>query len=185
MIKIAPLLIFAVLIVGCSETKRYSEKSKEVESLRMELDRLKKTQAERQSEAQIQTFLTFQENDAEEAMNFYVGLFENSKITDVRRYGKEGPAKEGSIFVARFELNGSSFACSDSYIKHAWNFTPGVSVWVECKSNDEIENYLEKLSEDGNILMPLDNYGFSTKFAFVEDRFGVSWQLNLEGDGTR
>jgi len=119
---------------------------------------------------QISTFLTFQENNAEEAMNFYVGLFENSKIIDVQRYGKDGPAKEGTIMVARFELNGSQFACSDSYIKHEWTFTPGVSNFVECKSDDEIENFFAKLSENGKVMMPLNNYGFSQKFGFVEDR---------------
>jgi len=129
---------------------------------------------------QITTFLTFQENNAEEAMNFYVGLFENSKIIDVKRYGKDGPAKEGTIMVAKFELNGSQFACSDSYIKHNWTFTPGVSNWIECESDGEIENLFAKLSENGKVMMPLDDYGFSLKFAFVEDRFGISWQLNLQ-----
>ena len=124
--------------------------------------------------------MTFQNQDAEEAMNFYVSLFENSKITHVQKYGKEGPAKEGTIMFATFELNGSSFACGDSYIKHEWNFTPGVSVFVECKSDEELQNLFTKLSENGKVYMPLGNYGFSTKFGFVEDRFGVSWQLNLE-----
>lgn len=180
--KIAPLLIFTLLVFSCSDTKQYNGDSNELSALRMELDSLKKNQAEKLNETQnqISTFLTFQENNAEEAMNFYVGLFDNSKIIDVQRHGKDGPAKEGTIFVATFELNGSAFACSDSYIKHEWDFTPGVSIWVECKSDDEIENYLQKLSEDGKVLMPLGNYGFSSKFAFVEDRFGVSWQLNLK-----
>ncbi|MEL6557493.1 MAG: VOC family protein [Bacteroidota bacterium] len=128
----------------------------------------------------IATFLTFQENNAEEAMNFYVSLFENSKILDVQKHGNDGPAKEGSIFVATFELNGNRFMCSDSYIKHEWDFTPGVSVWVDCKTDDEIETLSAKLSEGGSVLMPIGNYGFSTKFTFIEDRFGVSWQLNLQ-----
>ena len=113
-------------------------------------------------------------------MNFYVALFENSRIIDIQRYGKDGPAKEGTIMMATFELNGSLFACSDSFIKHEWDFTPGVSIFVECKSETEIKKYLEKLSEGGSILMPLDNYGWSSKFAFVVDKFGVSWQLNLD-----
>jgi len=128
----------------------------------------------------IATFLTFQNNDAEEAMNFYVGLFENSRIIDVQKYGKEGPAPEGSIMVATFELNGNRFKCSDSFVKHEWDFTPGVSIWVDCKSDEEIEGLYAQLSENGKALMPLGNYGFSTKFAFIEDRFGVSWQINLK-----
>ncbi|GAB3532985.1 VOC family protein [Pontibacter brevis] len=128
---------------------------------------------------QVSTFLTFQENDAEQAMNFYVELFENSKVIDIQRYGKDGPAKEGTIMKATFELKGSQFICSDSYVQHEWTFTPAVSNWVECETVKELETLFEKLSEDGKVMMPLGNYGFSQKFGFVEDRFGVSWQLNL------
>ena len=63
---------------------------------------------------QITTFQTFQHNNAELAMNFYVELFDNSKITDIQRYGKDGPGKEGTIMRATFELNGIQFICSDS-----------------------------------------------------------------------
>ncbi|MEO1258694.1 MAG: VOC family protein [Bacteroidota bacterium] len=128
---------------------------------------------------QITTFLTFQENNAEEAMNFYIELFENSEVIDIQRYGKDGPAKEGSVFLARFQLNGKEFLCSDSYITHEWTFTPAVSMFVDCHSVSELERLFEKLSENGAVMMPLDNYGFSQKFGFVEDRFGISWQLNL------
>ena len=129
---------------------------------------------------QITTFLTFQENNAEEAMNFYVALFDNSEILEIKRYGKEGPAKEGTIMVATFKLNGKEFICSDSYVKHEWTFTPGVSMFVDCKTENELEKFFKKLSEDGKVFMPLDNYGFSRKFSWVEDKFGISWQLNLQ-----
>ena len=128
---------------------------------------------------QIATFLTFQNNDAEEAMNFYVGLFDNSEVGEVQRYGKDGPAKEGTVMVAYFRLNGHEFMCSDSPIKHAWDFTPGVSIFVECRSEEELERLFKTLSEGGKVLMPLNNYGFSERFGFLEDRFGVSWQLNF------
>lgn len=131
-------------------------------------------------EKQITTFLTFQENNAEEAMNFYIDLFDNSKVIEVQRYDKDGPGKEGTIIKAIFELNGKQFICSDSFIQHEWNFTPAISNWVECETVKGIEYLFEKLSENGDVKMPLDNYGFSKQFAFVEDRFGVSWQLNLE-----
>lgn len=179
--SIVPLLIFALLAFSCSDTKHYPDNADELITLQAKLDSLNNLISENSvgMKGQITTFLTFQDNNAEKAMNFYIELFENSRIIDIQRYGKEGPAKEGTIMMARFELNGSPFACSDSYIKHEWTFTPGVSNWVDCKSDDEIENLLLKLSENGNILMPLDNYGWSSKFAFVEDQFGVSWQLNL------
>ena len=152
------ILLFALLLASCSDFKSNNETNEELSALRIELDSLKSLKAETPGEAkgQIATFLTFQENNAEEAMNFYVSLFENSKVTDIQRYGKEGLAKEGTIMVATFELNGSQFACSDSYIKHEWDFTPGVSNWVECKTDDEIENLFAKLSENGKVMMPLD-----------------------------
>lgn len=178
--RITPILVLSILTFICSDFKR-SSNSEELHALRSEPDTMKNLEVEKPSDtaSQIATFLTFQENNAEEAMNFYITLFKNSKVTEIQRYGKEGPGKEGTVMVATFELNGSKFACSDSYIKHAWTFTPGVSVWVDCKTNNELENLFAKLSENGKVVMPLDNYGFSSKFAFIEDRFGVSWQLNL------
>ena len=128
----------------------------------------------------ITTFLTFQKNDSEEAMNFYISLFDNSKIVDIQRWGKEGPGKEGTIMHATFQLNGQLFMCSDSPPVHEWDFTPAVSNYVECKSEKEIKNLWEKLTENGQVAMPLDNYGFSQKFGWVVDRFGVSWQLNFK-----
>lgn len=129
---------------------------------------------------QIATFLTFQENNAEQAMNFYVGLFDNSQIVDVQRWGKDAPGKEGTIMKATFELNGKEFICSDSPPIHNWTFTPAISNYVECEDEGELERLFSTLSENGEILMPLDNYGFSEKFGWVEDQFGVSWQLNLQ-----
>lgn len=129
---------------------------------------------------QITSFLTFQENNAEQAMNFYVTLFKNSKIIDIHRYGKGGPGKEGSVIKAVFELNGKQFICSDSFIKHKWTFTPAISNWVECRSEEELGTLHSKLSENGFVMMPLDNYGFSQKFTWVADQFGISWQLNLQ-----
>lgn len=76
---------------------------------------------------QIATFLTFQNNNAEEAMNFYIDLFDNSKVIEIQRYGKDGPGKEGTVLRALFELNGKQFICSDSFIQHEWTFTPAVS----------------------------------------------------------
>lgn len=155
--KVILLLILGSVLYGCSGTKQASN-----------------------AKAPIATFLTFQKNDAEEAMNFYVGLFEDAEVISVQRHGAEGPAKEGSILVAKFRLKGMHLMCSDSYVKHAWDFTPGVSLFVECQSTEELEKYFKALSENGTVMMPVDNYGFSQKFAFVEDRFGISWQLNLE-----
>lgn len=129
---------------------------------------------------QITTFLTFQDNNAEQAMHFHIGLFDNSRVLDVRKYGKEGPGKEGSVMIARFELNGKPFICSDSFVKHAWTFTPAISHYVECRSEEELETLYARLSENGAVMMPLDNYGFSRRFGWVADAFGISWQLNWQ-----
>ena len=129
---------------------------------------------------QLFTFLTFQKSDAEDAMKFYVGLFDNSRIIELNRWGKDGPGKEGTIMHATFELNGKKFMCSDSPPVHNWDFTPAVSIFVECKDEEELQRLYSKLSENGQVAMPLDNYGFSQKFGWVVDRFGVSWQLNLQ-----
>jgi len=132
------------------------------------------------AEQRITPFLTFQNNDAEDAMNFYISLFDNSKVISMQRWGKDEPGKEGTIMHATFELDGQTFMCSDSPPIHNWNFTPAVSNYVECKNEEEIDRLFSKLSENGEVAMPLNNYGFSQKFAWVVDRFGVSWQLNLE-----
>ncbi len=128
----------------------------------------------------MMTSLTFQKNDAEQAMEFYVSLFDNARIINVHRWGPEGPGKEGSIMQATFELNGSLYMCSDSPPVHNWDFSPAVSIYVECSGQEEIEKLYERLSEGGQAAMPLNNYGFSRQFAWVIDRFGVSWQLNWQ-----
>lgn len=131
-------------------------------------------------DTKIYTFLTFQSGKAEEAMNFYVSLFENSETGQVQRWGADGPGQAGTIMRASFTLNNQPFQCSDSPAIHDWNFTPAVSNYVECADESQIEKLYTQLAEGGKVMMPLDNYGFSQKFGFIEDRFGVSWQLNLQ-----
>ena len=80
---------------------------------------------------------------------------------------------------ADFSIKDLTIMCTDSAIKHGFTFTPSVSLFVDCDSEDEIDRLNSSLSDGGNTFMPLANYGFSRKFAWVSDRFGVSWQLNL------
>ena len=124
-------------------------------------------------------FLMFQDGKAEEAMNFYTSLIEDSKITTIVRYGCNEGGDEGTIMKATFTLKGQEFMCIDSNIKHEFSFTPSFSIYVTCNTEDEIQNLYQRLNEDRQALMPLDNYGFSKKFGWLNDRFGVSWQLNL------
>lgn len=126
----------------------------------------------------IKPFLMF-EGRAEEAMTFYVAQFPGSRIIDIERYGPGQAGKEGSVFRATFSVAGQTVMCIDSPAKHAFTFTPSFSFFVECESDAEIERHAAVMSESGNVLMPLDNYGFSRRFVWLVDRFGVSWQFNL------
>lgn len=127
----------------------------------------------------MQPFLMFQKNDAEAAMNLYVSLFDDGEVLDVERWTKDGPGAEGSVKLARFRAAGQTVLCSDSPVKHAFDFTPSASFFVDCGSEAEQDRLFAALSQDGAVLMPLDDYGFSRRFAWVNDRFGVSWQINL------
>ncbi|WP_237981148.1 VOC family protein [Bacillus thuringiensis] len=126
----------------------------------------------------ITTFLMF-EGKAEEAMNFYTSLFDQSEIVNISRYDENGPGKEGSVIHATFTLNGQEFMCIDSYVKHDFTFTPAMSLYVTCETEEEIETVFHKLAQDGAILMPLGAYPFSKKFGWLNDKYGVSWQLTL------
>jgi predicted 3-demethylubiquinone-9 3-methyltransferase (glyoxalase superfamily) len=81
---------------------------------------------------------------------------------------------------ATFILAGQSVMCTDSVVKHGFTFTPAFSFFVDCKSEEEIRRLSSALSEGGSEFMPLGEYGFSRQFAWVRDRFGDSWQLNLD-----
>lgn len=128
--------------------------------------------------SKLTPFLMF-EGRAEEALNFYTSIFKESEIIRLARYGAEGPGKEGEVSQAVFSINGQEFLCHDSSIQHAFTFTPSISLFVECDSEEELDQAYTQLLEGGQALMPINNYGFSKKFGWVQDKFGVSWQLNL------
>ena len=116
---------------------------------------------------------------AEEAIRFYVSLFApRSEIRHVDRWRAGEPGRDGSIKRAEFAIAGQNVIALDSPVKHDFTFTPAISLFVECESEAELDTVYAALSDGGQLLMPLDNYGFSCKFAWVNDRFGVSWQLN-------
>ena len=126
----------------------------------------------------ITTLLMF-EGKAEEAINFYISIFDNSKIISISRYGANEAGEKGNVARAIFSLNGQEFMCTDSVVKHPFTFTPAMSLFVTFDTEDEINRVFAKLSEDGSVLMPLSAYPFSPKFGWVNDKFGVSWQLSL------
>lgn len=126
----------------------------------------------------VTTFLMFS-GQAEEAMEFYVSLLPGSKVLEVERYGPGEPGAEGSVKLARVSLAGQEYRCIDSSVEHAFTFTPAISLFVTCETEAEIDALCAKLTEGGQVFMPLGSYGFSRKFAWGADRFGVSWQVNL------
>ncbi|MBK3632167.1 VOC family protein [Streptomyces sp. MBT97] len=130
------------------------------------------------SSRKITTFLMF-EGNAEDAMTFYISLFDDAEVVGLTRYGADGPGKEGTVQHATFSLAGQEFMCIDSPVQHEFTFTPAVSLFVQCEDEAELDRLHAALSAQGTTLMPLGDYGFSAKFGWVNDRFGVSWQLNL------
>lgn len=106
-------------------------------------------------------FLMFQDGKAEEAMNFYTSLIEDSEITSIVRYGSNEAGEEGTVMQATFTLKGQEFMCIDSNVKHAFSFTPSFSIYVTCNTEEEIDGLYGKLKEGGQALMPVGNYGFS------------------------
>jgi predicted 3-demethylubiquinone-9 3-methyltransferase (glyoxalase superfamily) len=110
------------------------------------------------------TFLWFDGN-AEAAMNFYLSVFKNSKVLNVTRYGKAGPGPEGTVMVAHFEINGQMFAGLNG--GPHYKFTPAISFAVQCETQAEIDELWSKLSDGGK----------PNQCGWVDDKFGVSWQV--------
>ena len=98
----------------------------------------------------VTPFLMFQGGIAEEAMNTYTSLIEDSEIKFISRYGPEGPGEEGTVVQAVFSLKGQEFMCIDSHIDHEFNFTPSFSIYLTCDSEEEIDDLYEKLMHNGD-----------------------------------
>ncbi|MEQ1837374.1 MAG: VOC family protein [Candidatus Nitrotoga sp.] len=112
----------------------------------------------------ITPFLWF-DRQAEEAMNFYVSIFKNSKIINVNRYPKGAPAPEGSVMTASFELNGLKFVALNG--GQMYQFSPATSFVVDCEDQAEVDYYWEKLGGGGKY----------NQCAWLDDKFGVTWQI--------
>ena len=112
----------------------------------------------------ITPFLWF-DNNAEEAMNFYVSIFKNSKVGRVTRYGEAGPGPAGSAMTVEFELDGQEFIGLNG--GPHFKFTEAVSFTVRCETQEEIDYYWDKLSEGGQ----------TSRCGWLKDKFGLSWQV--------
>lgn len=127
-------------------------------------------------------FLMFcgdQHGKAEEAIRRYCSIFDDSRVLHIDRYGPDDNGPEGTVRVATFEIGGNAMMAIDSAAPHAFTFTPAISLWIECSSPEELERLSTSLGEGGAMLMPPGDYGFSQRFCWVADRYGVTWQLNV------
>lgn len=130
------------------------------------------------------TFLMFvgdQCGKAGEAIKFYTSLFKNSEVKNIEYFNANEPGgKEGYVKYSIFTVAGQEYMATDSPMEHKFSFTPAISIFVNCEDEEEIDGLFQKLSEGGGVMMPLGHYGFSKKFGWLADRYGVSWQLNLK-----
>jgi predicted 3-demethylubiquinone-9 3-methyltransferase (glyoxalase superfamily) len=126
----------------------------------------------------VTPFLMF-EGKAEEAITLYCETIPESSVLDVTRYGAGEDGPEGIVKLARASIGGVEVTVFNSPVHHAFTFTPTFSFFVDCSSEEELERIVGVLSKDGSFLMPTGSYGFSRRFAWLNDRFGVSWQINL------
>lgn len=121
------------------------------------------------------------DSNAEEAAHFYTALFPNSHIGNILRYGTEGQEitgkQPGSVMTVEFELAGYRFTGLNGGPQ--FTFTPAISFWVQCETATEVDVLWAQLSEGGNVFMPLDKYDWSEKYGWVQDKFGLTWQISL------
>ena len=124
------------------------------------------------------THLMFQ-GGANDALALYASVFPEFRIETIERHDGNG----GTVRMAHVSFAGHRLVVIDSPIPHAFDFTPSVSLFVDFDTVDAMGRAFDALGHDGEVLMPVGAYGFSERFGWITDRFGVSWQLNVPGDG--
>lgn len=116
------------------------------------------------SKQKITPFLWF-DNQAEEAINFYTSIFKNSRVVSVTCYGEEGPGPKGQVMTAAFQLDGQEFVALNGGPQ--FKFTEAISFVVNCETQEEVDNFWEKLSEGGE----------ESRCGWLKDKYGLSWQI--------
>lgn len=109
-------------------------------------------------------FLWF-DNQAEEAADFYVAIFKNSKIVSIDRYGNAGPGPKGTVMIATFQIDGQEFVALNGGPR--FKFTEAISFVVNCETQEEVDYFWEKLSAGGE----------KSRCGWLKDKFGLSWQV--------
>ena len=112
----------------------------------------------------ITPFLWF-DGKAEEAVNFYVSIFKNSRVGAITRYGDAGPGPKGTVMIATFQLEGQDFIALNGGPQYT--FTPAISLFVDCKTQEEVDDLWNQLSEGGK----------TDRCGWLRDKYGLSWQI--------
>ena len=120
----------------------------------------------------VLTHLMFQDGRAREAAEWYVSLVPGSSVDRV-------VADEASGSTVYFTLAHRPFIAFDSPVRHAFDFTPSMSIFLRCDEADEVRSVFDHLASGGEVTMPVDDYGFSPCFGWTIDRYGVSWQIGV------
>jgi predicted 3-demethylubiquinone-9 3-methyltransferase (glyoxalase superfamily) len=126
----------------------------------------------------VSTHLMFQGGKAHAAVELYASVFPGFTVVSVEKYGSGDPAP-GLINMAEIDFHGHRLIVIDSPVPHQFDFTPSMSLFVDFDQAVDLDRAFNRLADGGDVKMPLGNYGFSSRFGWLTDRFGVSWQLNL------
>ena len=124
----------------------------------------------------MRPFITI-EKRAQEALDFYSSIFPSFSLISLNHHAE--PHQE-LVMLAIFSIKGQEIMISDSFVSHDWRITPGISFFIDLVDEENLDALSKSLEEQGKIHMPADDYGFSRRFTWVEDKFGVNWQLNVE-----
>lgn len=128
----------------------------------------------------VHTHLMFQNGRAEEALHRYEEIFDGGfTVDELDIYDESSPGPTGQVQLAVCTLFGQQITMFDSPVQHGFDMTPAISLFVECNDVDELERLFTALADGGQVFMPLGDYGFSRRYGWAADRFGVPWQLNL------
>jgi len=126
----------------------------------------------------VATHLMFA-GEASAALMLYAAVFSEFRVDGIERYGAGEAGAEGTVRRADVTFGQHRIIVIDSPVKHAFSFTPATSLFVDCDSASALDSAFTQLAQGGQIFMPIADYGFSQRFGWCSDRFGVSWQLNL------
>jgi predicted 3-demethylubiquinone-9 3-methyltransferase (glyoxalase superfamily) len=121
----------------------------------------------------------FQGGKAQAAVDLYASVFPGFIVVFMEKYGPHDPAA-GLIKMAKIDFQGHQLIVIDSPIPHKFDFTPSMSLFVDFDQAADLDRTFNRLAEGGDVKMPLGDYGFSPRFGWLTDLFGVSWQLNLQ-----